>query len=243
MATVEVRTPGTTIALEGRRLRFNAQSVTLGHVPLADLDLLVFEVPAVGVSGAALAALAAAGIPTLVCDARHRPAAWLSPVGAADSFDPDRARRQAGLPERTRARLWRQIVRAKITAQADVLCDLGIPDMPLRSLVQRVAPGDPSNIEATAAQRYWVALFGPGFRRRADTPLVGALDWGYAVLRALVCRALVTAGLHPSIGLQHRSGGNAFNLADDLIEPYRPVVDRRVRSCFAAKEPAGAVWK
>lgn len=243
MAVVEVRSPGVTVVLDGRTLRINARRETLGRVALSDIDMLVLEVPSVGVSGAALAALAAAGIPALVCDGQHRPAAWLNPVAVADSFDPDRARRQAGLPERTRARLWRQIVRAKIAAQADMLAEAGFPDGPLRALVEKVAPGDPTNVEATAAQRYWPALFGSGFRRRGDTPITDALDWGYAVLRSLVCRALVIAGLHPSIGLQHRSGGNAFNLADDLIEPYRPVVDRRIRHCFASEDPSMPAWK
>ncbi|MBM3570496.1 MAG: type II CRISPR-associated endonuclease Cas1 [Alphaproteobacteria bacterium] len=244
MTTVEIATHGSTLALEGRRLRINRHEGGHAHVPIEDLDLVILEVPAVGVSGAALAALAEAGVPMMVCDARHVPAAWLHPLGVADIFDPRRARRQAALGERTRDRLWRDLVCAKIMAQADLVADLGLPDARLRRLAEDVDKGDPENREATAAQFYWPALFGEDFRRRGDSTEVAALDWGYAVLRAMICRALVAAGLYPAIGLHHMAAGNAFNLADDVIEPYRPLVDRLVREARLADPTlAPAQWK
>ncbi|MBM3554856.1 MAG: type II CRISPR-associated endonuclease Cas1 [Alphaproteobacteria bacterium] len=245
MATVEITSHGSTIALDGRRLRINRADAASAHVPIDDVDFVILQVPAVGVSGAALAALASAGIPVLLCDDKHLPAAWLHPLGVADVFDPDRARRQAGLPERTRDRLWRGLVIAKIAAQADLLSRRG-SDVAARvaRLSGEVKEGDADNREALAAQLYWPGLFGRDFRRRGDGPIAGALDWGYAVLRALVCRSLVVGGLYPAIGLHHRSAGNAFNLADDLIEPYRPLVDEIVVQA-AARDPAlpPALWK
>lgn len=95
-------------------------------------------------------------------------------------------------------------------------------------MIRQVTPGDPANVEATAAQIYWPDLFGPDFRRRSDTPRTQALDYGYAVLRGIVCRSLVASGLHPGLGLHHSVSGNPFALADDVIEPFRPIVDRIV---------------
>ena len=94
-----------------------------------------------------------------------------------------------------------------------------------------VRSGDPDNLEAQAAQRYWPMLFGRGFRRDRDAEGINALlNYGYAVVRAAIARAVVAAGLIPSLGLFHRNRSNPFCLADDLLEPYRPYVDWRVRS-------------
>ncbi len=243
MRVVEIVSHGATIVLDGNLLRINLRGERLGALPIRDLDIVVMQIPAVAITGAALAALAEAGVMLMACDERHLPVAWLHPLTAAKVFDPLRARRQAGMTERARARLWRDLVTAKIMAQADLLRDNGKPDAPLRNLALAVAPGDPGNLEAQAAQKYWPSLFGEGFRRRGETPVVQALDWGYAVLRGIVARALVAAGLYPAIGLHHIAAGNAYNLADDLIEPYRPIVDRRVAGIFRNEDAPMAKWK
>ena len=96
-------------------------------------------------------------------------------------------------------------------------------------LARRVQAGDPENVEAEAARRYWLLLFGPDFRRDKDGPGINALlNYGYAVLRAAVARSVMAAGLHPSLGLMHSNRGNAMVLVDDLMEPFRPIVDREV---------------
>jgi CRISP-associated protein Cas1 len=98
-----------------------------------------------------------------------------------------------------------------------------------RLLARKVRPGDPDNVEAEAARRYWPLLFGPQFRRDTDGGgLNGLLNYGYAILRAATARAVMAAGLHPSLGLMHSNRGNALVLVDDLMEPFRPVVDREV---------------
>jgi CRISPR-associated protein Cas1 len=92
-----------------------------------------------------------------------------------------------------------------------------------------VRPGDPDNVEAEAARRYWPLLFGPEFRRNTEGDgLNGLLNYGYAILRAATARAVMAAGLHPSLGLMHSNRGNALVLVDDLMEPFRPLVDREV---------------
>jgi CRISPR-associated protein Cas1 len=106
----------------------------------------------------------------------------------------------------------------------------------LTQLVAKVSEGDPSNIEATAARIYWAALFGEDFRRHSADRRSTALEFGYAVLRGIVCRSIVAAGLHPDLGVCHRSDSNGFNLADDLIEPFRPAVDMAVWN-FARDAP------
>jgi CRISPR-associated protein Cas1 len=228
VTTLEIASYGASVAMEGNLLRVGKASGEPTLFPIEDIEMLVLQVPAVSATGGALAALAERGIPVMLCDRSRRPVGWLAPTGGAEVFDPDRARNQAALGERTRARLWRSLVRAKIEAQADLLETVGGPAARLRRLAGDMDTGDPGNIEATAAQLYWPALFGDDFRRRSDSPIVHALDWGYAVLRGIVCRAIVAAGLHPAIGVHHRAGSNGFNLADDLIEPFRPAVDRRI---------------
>jgi CRISPR-associated protein Cas1 len=96
-------------------------------------------------------------------------------------------------------------------------------------IARRVKSGDTDNLEAQAARRYWPLLMGPDFRRDRDNPGANALlNYGYAIMRSTVARAVVAAGLHPTIGINHANRGNAFALADDLIEPFRPLVDALV---------------
>ena len=102
----------------------------------------------------------------------------------------------------------------------------GVPAEAFDLLARRVRSGDPDNIEAQAARRYWPLLMGADFRRdRAEAGVNGLLNYGYTVMRSLVARSVVAAGLHPSVGIHHANRGNAFALADDLVEPFRPLVD------------------
>jgi CRISPR-associated protein Cas1 len=134
---------------------------------------------------------------------------------------------QASAP--LKKRLWQQIVQAKILAQGATLAAVGAEAGGFRLLARKVRPGDPGNVEAEAARRYWPLLFGPKFRRDTDGDgLNGLLNYGYAILRAATARAVMAAGLHPSLGLMHANRGNALVLVDDLMEPFRPLVDREV---------------
>src|SRR6185437_11494751 len=122
------------------------------------------------------------------------------------------------------------LVRAKILAQAATLAAVGAPNEGFFLLSRKVRSGDTDNVEAEAARRYWPLLMGAEFRRDKDGAGVnGLLNYGYAVLRAGVARAVMAAGLHPSFGLKHSNRSNPMVLIDDLMEPFRPVVDREVR--------------
>ncbi|MBK1635787.1 type II CRISPR-associated endonuclease Cas1 [Rhodovulum adriaticum] len=129
---------------------------------------------------------------------------------------------------------WASMVRHKIAAQAEALDRIGQPSERLRRLLTAVRSGDPDNREAQAAQAYWPLLMGRDFRRDRGADGVNAmLNYGYAVLRAATARAIVSAGLHPSLSVHHRSGGDALALADDLMEPFRPTVDLIVHRLVA----------
>jgi CRISPR-associated protein Cas1 len=128
-----------------------------------------------------------------------------------------------------RKRLWSQVVTAKVGAQAQVLENLMLPAAPLWRMKTEIKSGDTGNVEARAAQYYLPSVFGSDFRRNREAAGANTLlNYGYTVLRAATARAIVAAGLHPSIGLFHKSRGDAFRLADDLMEPFRPTVDLTV---------------
>lgn len=198
-------------------------------VALFELSAVVLAHPQCTITHPAMAALMDAGVPMLVCDASFLPCGMMLPINA-NTLQTQRMIAQASASLPLRKRLWKQIVQAKVQAQAAALEGLHQDDGGLRTLARSVKSGDPKNVEATAAQRYWPLLFrDPEFRRRLDADDQNRLlNYGYAILRAAVGRAACAAGLNPSIGLHHRSRGNAFCLADDLVEPYRPLVDGEV---------------
>ena len=138
------------------------------------------------------------------------------------------AQAEASLP--TRKRLWKTLVKAKISAQADALDMVGHRSGALRDLARKVRSGDPDNIEGMAARRYWTQMMGDGFRRDRGAGGANALlNYGYMVLRAATARSILAAGLHPSLSIHHQSRGTALRLADDLMEPFRPFVDGIVK--------------
>jgi CRISPR-associated protein Cas1 len=196
--------------------------------------VLILAHPRIALTQPVLARLAAAGGVVVVCDAKHMPAAMLLPL-EAHFAQSERFAQQAAVSEPTRKRLWQSLVRAKVRAQARALEEVRGQDAGLLDLVPKVRSGDPANVEAEASRRYWPALFGQAFRRTRHGPGPNALlNYGYAVLRAIVARAVCASGLHPSLGLHHHSRYDAFALVDDLMEPFRPIVDRAVAVHCAA---------
>lgn len=200
----------------------------IGRIPLDDITAVIATAPGTTISCAALAELALRGIPFAVCGRNFVPAGLLWPL-AGHHAQQRRMECQisAGLP--LKKRLWAMLIAAKIKRQGAVLSNCGVNAEAFNALARSVRSGDPDNIEAQAARRYWPALFGLGFRRDQDADGANAmLNYGYAVLRAAAARAIVAAGLHPGIGIFHRHPQNAMPLTDDLMEPFRPIVDRQV---------------
>jgi CRISPR-associated protein Cas1 len=197
--------------------------------PLAELAALVISNPAVTMTQAVIAGVAENGGAVVICDHQHAPAAMMLPL-QMHTTQTERLAKQAQASAPTRKRLWQQIVKAKIRAQGRLLRDLHGSDGGLLAMAERVRSGDSGHMEAQASRRYWPLLFGDGkFRRGSQGPdQNNHLNYGYAVLRALVTRAVCGAGLHPSMGLQHHNRYDTFSLASDVMEPFRPVIDRAV---------------
>jgi len=147
-------------------------------------------------------------------------------------------RSQIAVREPVKKRLWQLLVQQKIREQALTLAKIGADPEEILFLTSKVTSGDKTNIEAQAARIYWQKLFGNGFRRAPDKPGLNALlNYGYAIIRAATARAVVAAGLCPSLGLHHSNQYNAFALVDDLLEPLRPWVDQACVELTHETEP------
>jgi CRISP-associated protein Cas1 len=201
----------------------------LGRVPLIDVQSVLVHAGHATYSHGLLRRLSEHDIPLVICDHRHEPTAILVSLdGHHRHAGRARAQTESALP--LRKRVWRDLVRAKVAEQARSLD----PTDPtgrdgLLKLVTKVRSGDPDNIEARAARYYWPRLFGPEFRRdRARQGLNAHLNYGYTILRSALARAVTAAGLVPSLGVGHINARNNFCLVDDLMEPFRPLVDRLV---------------
>lgn len=193
-------------------------------IPTEDIAVLVLESPQVRLSAAVLSRLADQGVAVAVCDDRHMPTGILLPH-CAHSRHLAVIRRQMGATLPLKKRLWQCLVRAKIENQARCLDILGIAGGDaLRTYAGGVASGDTTGQEATASRYYFPRLM-PGIPRHSGRFPDPSLDYGYAILRAAVARSLVGHGLFPAVGLHHDAQLNPFNLADDVIEPFRPFVD------------------
>lgn len=225
---VEVATDGRHLAVDRGFLTVTERGAEVGRVPLDDLAAVVANAHGLTYSNNLLVTLATRGVPVVLCGPNHRPAALVWPVDGHHA-QAGRMSDQANASAPMKKRLWQQIVQAKILAQGAALAEVGVEAGGFRLLARKVRAGDPDNVEAEAARRYWPLLFGPDFRRDKDGGgLNGLLNYGYAVLRAATARAVMAAGLHPSLGLMHANRGNALVLVDDLMEPFRPLVDREV---------------
>lgn len=229
---IEISTRGTRLFLDAGRLVIHREEEDLARIPLEDLGVVVLDSTGVSISSGALKALADAGCAVLACDDTHHPNGLFLPL-SANSLHGERVQIQADAGIPLRKNLWARIVQRKILNQAQV-CS-GAIEKGLIGLAAKVRSGDPGNCEAQAARLYWAQIFRgiptieqPFRRYREGPPPNGLLNYGYALIRALIARNVCAAGLHPALGLHHRNRYNAFTLADDLMEPFRPVVDGRV---------------
>lgn len=232
---VELNEPGLHAHLERCFLVVEKARAEQGRVPLDDIAVLLCTGPGDSLSTNLLVALAERSVCTVICGDTYHPKAMILPY-EGHHLHRQRLEAQIAAGEPLKKRLWQRLVRAKIAGQSAVLRRLAAPDPLLDALIPRVGSGDPDNVEAQAARRYWSALFGEGFTRDQARPGLNALlNYGYAILRAATARALVAAGLYPALGLHHRNLANAFVLADDLMEPFRPLVDARVHEQWTAR--------
>lgn len=204
-------------------------------IPIEDIGIVMLDHQQITITQALLAKLLENNVAVITCDATHHPAGILFNLeGNTLQSQKHQAQIQASIP--LKKQLWQQTISSKITNQAALLKSERAEHKLLLNLADKVKSGDADNCEAKAAAYYWKHLF-PDFlsfrRERFGPPPNNLLNYGYAILRAMVARALTASGLLPTLGIHHKNQYNAFCLADDIMEPYRPYVDRIVCGIIA----------
>ena len=201
--------------------------------PVEDLGFLVIDHPQTSISKYLLQELAANNVAVVFTDRSHMPSSMLFHL-SGHYIQQERFRHQVSAKEPLKKQLWQQTIQAKIQNQGLVLKTTARANdtkiwEPMTKMAADVKSGDNTAREAKAARYYWPKLFGEDFKReRSGMPPNNVLNYGYAIVRAAVARALTTAGLLPTLGIHHHSRYNDFCLADDIMEPYRPFVDMQV---------------
>ena len=234
--TIEISQQPAHLAAKRKQLLLKRRGDTTRFFPFEDLGLVIVDHPATTYSHVALRSLVDANAALVVCGQNHLPAGLLLPLGEHSEIV-WRVQDQIAASKPLKKRLWKQIVQAKIRAQAGNLPDDSAGQRKMLELARSVKSGDTSNHEAQAARIYWSEWLEDTtydttdpFRRARTGPAPNSLlNYGYAILRAATARAVVSAGLLPMLGIQHSNRSNSFCLADDLMEPLRPAVDRVVR--------------
>lgn len=200
-------------------------------VPIEDIGILVLEHRQITISHFLLDKLVANNAAVIICNETHHPSGMMLPL-ESNSIQSERFRAQIEATEPLKKQLWQQTIKAKLYNQAAVLNKWNIQHNYLTKAAQSVKSGDAGNNEAKGAAYYWSHLFPDAwlfFRKREGSPPNNLLNYGYAILRATMARAISGAGLLPALGIFHRNRYNAYCLADDIMEPYRPFVDAIVR--------------
>lgn len=196
-------------------------------VPIEDIGVVILENQQITISHGCIAALVQNNVALISCDSSHMPTGLILPLdGGNTQAERFRYQIEASLP--LKKQLWQQTIQQKIYNQAKVLERVGIEATNMHRWARSVKSGDPDNYEGRAAAYYWQHIFGRYMdfnRNRGGEPPNNLLNYGYAILRAIIARSLVSSGLLPTLGIFHRNKYNAYCLADDIMEPYRPFVD------------------
>lgn len=200
--------------------------------PIEDIGVVVLDNQRITITTGAIEALLENNSAIITCDHRSMPSGLILPLNG-NTTQSERFRNQIDASLPLKKQLWQQTIQAKISNQASVLSSCSGAEVGcMRAWAKDVRSGDPDNFEGRAAAYYWRCLFGghiEGFTRdREGVPPNNALNYGYAILRAIVARALVSSGMLPTLGIHHHNRYNAYCLADDIMEPYRPYVDEYV---------------
>ncbi|MCG6551522.1 MAG: type II CRISPR-associated endonuclease Cas1 [Candidatus Magnetominusculus sp. LBB02] len=236
--TVSIDNPSR-LNIEHKQLVITQNNETVGMVPVEDIALLIVENPNVTYTHSCFMSLLENNAAIVLTGKDHYPAGLFLPL-QTNSVQTERFKSQIEATEALKKQLWQQIVRKKITNQAKLLESANAATAPLTEIVRKVKSGDSNNLEAYAARYYWKSLFGKRFKRdRFGLYPNNLLNYGYIILRAAAARCLVSSGLLPTLGIHHRNKYNAFCLADDIMEPYRVFIDRKVYELHGAADGAG----
>ncbi len=226
--TIDISEPAY-LHLKNQQFCIDKQGELVAQIPIEDLGVVILQNPAIVMTQALMVACQKNNVAVVFCDERHIPYSVLLPLSEGNTLHSKILQQQINITLPTKKRLWQRIVQHKINAQAQTLKNINQSAVLLERLATQVKPGDPDNLEAQAAQAYWKLLFGQNFKRDSDLAGINSvLNYGYSIMRAMVARAIVSGGLHPTIGLNHHNQYNGLCLADDLMEPFRPWVDFEV---------------
>ncbi len=226
--TVEISTHESFVHTEHSQLVIEKDGERLGSVPIEDLGVLILDSQRLTFSTSLMSSLAENNVAVIFTDDKHLPSSLTIPF-ASHTSQSKTLKKQIKISVPQKKKLWAKIVSAKIRNQSRVLDFYGKDGTALREISKRIPSGDPKNLEAYAARIYWRKLFGDDFRRRRENEDANMfLNYGYAVIRAATARAIVGTGLHPGFGIHHKNQYNPFPLADDLVEPLRPFLDKKV---------------
>lgn len=197
-------------------------------VPIEDVGFVVLENHEISFTMKLVEQLTENNVAVVFCDSKHMPSSMLLPLDT-NHIQNEIFRAQADASEPLKKNLWKQVIEAKIANQARLLEKLGKNSGKLKALMKAVKSGDSDNREGFAARLYWTEMFSPSFiRDRFGMPPNPFLNYGYILLRSAVARSLAGSGLLATLGIHHHNRYNAFCLADDIMEPYRPYVDELV---------------
>lgn len=224
-----VITQPTKLSVKNRQLQITQDEQW--SIPMEDISSVVLETPQINISSKTISLMAENKIVMYSCDEKHLPNGIFMPF-ACHSRELKAIKQQLNCTESFNKRCWQKIIIQKIFNQAKVLkmCDKPIMGEHLENLSQNVNSGDTQNKEAIAAKGYFASLFGNNFSRDYDNIYNTALNYGYSIIRGAIARTIVSYGYIPSVGIHHKSELNNYNLADDFIEPFRPVVDLWVKT-------------
>lgn len=225
---IEISTDNKHLSIYRGFLIISENKEEIGRIAIDTIEAVIIYAHGITYSNNVLVKLAEEKIPLVICNQNFLPTSILIPIegnymqaGIMDA--------QIQATETTRKRLWQQIVKIKLLQQASVLKYIGKPYKFLEELSKNVKSGDPENKEGEGARKYFPTLFGKDFiRDRNKDGINTLLNYGYIILRSATARSIIASGLHPTLGLHHKNQFNPFRLADDLMEPFRPLVDMTV---------------
>ncbi len=204
-------------------------------VPIEDIGIVMLDNPQITITQALLTAVSENNAVIINCNDKHLPHALMLPTASHSAYTEKlRFQLESSLP--LRKNLWQQTVSAKINNQAALLNYFGTETENMQYWAKNVKSGDPDNMEARAAAFYWGKYLEGFQRQRFGEPPNNLLNYGYAILRAVVARSLVASGMLPALGIHHRNKYNPFCLADDVMEPFRPWVDKLVMEICGENE-------
>ncbi|HMP74166.1 MAG TPA: type II CRISPR-associated endonuclease Cas1 [Kiritimatiellia bacterium] len=230
--TIDISEGPAFLRVENRQLVIEKNREVAGMIPCEDIGMLIVASRAVTMTTAVAEALCEAGSVVVFCGCDNMPSGMLLPL-EGHHLPQERLNLQIGAKLPAKKRMWASIVSEKLRRQARNLPDDHVAARQILALVKKIRSGDPENVEGQASRAYWPAFLGGDFRRDPKgLPPNNLLNYGYAILRAATARAIVTTGLHPGFGLHHHNRANAFCLADDLMEPFRPWVDEIARQLY-----------